>query len=198
MFTGLIIAQGEVAEISPGGAGARMRIDADLPGVLREGDSIAVDGACLTATTADKRGFCADLSEETMAVCVPWRTGGAVNLELPMAADGRFGGHFVTGHVEGRAAVEQGAGNAGPEDDQGGREMAFRVPSRLARFIVAKGSIALAGVSLTVNDIQGEKFSVRVIPHTLAFTNLGRLQAGAEANIETDILARHAAKLLQA
>ncbi len=192
MFTGLITARGIVAEISADTDGAKMRVrvPAGFLDGARVGDSIAVDGACLTAAEIAADSFAAALSSETLACCAEWRKDAAVNLEHPLAVGDRLGGHFVSGHVEGTARVVR-AENTG----DGGRTAVFAPPPPLMKFVVVKGSVALSGVSLTVNAADDCEFAVQLVPHTLAATTLGRLAPGDKINIETDLLARHLQKL---
>lgn len=192
MFTGLITAQGVVLQIAPVADGARMRVSAPAEWLrgAKPGDSIAADGACLTAETVAADSFSAALSPETLARCAPWQKDAAVNLEHPPAAGDRFGGHFVCGHVEGVAEVAAAENTA-----DGGRRLVLAPPPELMKFVVAKGSVALAGVSLTVNTADDSRFAVQIVPHTLARTTLGRLVPGDGVNMESDILARHLHKL---
>lgn len=192
MFTGLIAARGVVAEIAAGADGGRIRIrvSAGFLDGARIGDSIAADGACLTATEVSADSFAAALSPETVSRCAEWRKNAAVNLEHPLAVGDRLGGHFVSGHIEGIARVVRAENTA-----DGGRKMIFAPPPQLLKFIIAKGSVALAGVSLTVNEINQKEFAVQIVPHTLAKTTLGGLALGDAANLETDLLARHLHKL---
>lgn len=194
MFTGIVQAVGTVSQITPAEGGCRMRIDcAELePARWRTGDSIAVAGCCLTALDIDEQGFSADLSGETLA-----RTslgglsvGDGVNLEPALALGERLGGHLVTGHVDGLAEVV----SVRPAGES--RIFRFRVPDELARFVAPKGSVTLDGVSLTVNAVDGAAFEVNLIPHTLAVTTLGRLDAGDGVNLEVDLLARYTERLL--
>lgn len=195
MFTGLITAVGRVAESMSTGVGARIRIQTPA-GWLQQtavGDSIAVDGACLTAVEVRDDSFSAEVSPETLACCAPWRLQAAVNLEHALAVGDKLGGHFVTGHVEDVAGISQT--EAGTD---GGRRLLLCPPPALMPRLINKGSVAVAGVSLTVNRVCAAEFSVRIVPHTRAMTTLGGLPAGAAVNIETDILARHIEKLLVA
>ena len=194
MFTGLITARGIVKKITAAEAEAGAKIVIGAPGEwLRDakpGDSIAADGACLTAETIAADCFFATLSSETIACCAPWRQNAAVNLEYPLAVGDKLGGHFVSGHIDGIAQVKSAEKTA-----DGGRRMVFTPPPPLMRFIVRKGSIALSGVSLTVNDTDARDFSVQIVPHTLSQTTLGNLAPGDKVNMETDLLARHLHKL---
>jgi riboflavin synthase len=186
MFTGIIEAVGSVRAAVP--AGQRLAIDAgalDLSDV-KIGDSIAVDGVCLTvvARTAAQLEF--DVSRETLACAVAFVPGAKVNLEKSLRLADRLGGHWVGGHVDGTGIVTRF------EATGDNRLLAVEVPRALAKYIARKGSIAVNGVSLTVNAVDGETFAVNLIPHSLQATNLGALAAGAKVNIETDMLARYA------
>ena len=195
MFTGIITAIGEVAEIRPAGSGARLRVQTPSGWLKRAeiGGSIAVDGACLTAAEIAGNDFFADVSAETLNCCAPWRAGAAVNLEHPLALGDVLGGHFVSGHVSGVARLSRAE-----KTEDGGRRLVFSPPPELLKFIVRKGSAALAGVSLTIADVAAAEFSVQIVPHTLAATTLGRLAAGAAVNLETDMLAAYLEKLAAA
>lgn len=193
MFTGIVQALGTVSRMTPAEAGCRMRIDCPElePAGWREGDSVAVAGCCLTALEIDERGFSADLSAETLA-----RTslgslaiGSAVNLEPALALGDRLGGHLVSGHVDALAEVI----SVRPAGES--RIFRFRVPAELARFIAEKGSVTLDGVSLTVNAVESAEFEINLIPHTLAVTTLGQLEAGKRVNLEVDLLARYLERL---
>lgn len=157
------------------------------------GASIAVDGACLTAAEIAGDSFFADVSAETLKCCAPWREGAEVNLEHPVAADGAFGGHFVSGHVAGTAKLARIK-----KTQDGGCKATFAPPPELLKYIVRKGSVAVAGVSLTAAEVSDAEFSAHIVPHTLAATTLGRLAEGAAVNLETDILAAHLEKLAAA
>ena len=194
MFSGLIGALGVAAEFraaQDGGGRLAVRTPAGWTDDIRAGDSIAVDGVCLTAVVADGGGFAADLSAETLACCAPWREGAEVNLERSLAVGDKLGGHFVGGHAEGVARLLRA------DDIGGGRCMRFAPPPACLPFVAVKGSVALSGVSLTVNAADETSFAVQLIPHTLLATTLGKLAPGAEVNIETDMLARYAARAAQ-
>jgi len=196
MFTGIVQAVGSVAALVPKGGDVEMLIDAaglGLDGVAL-GDSIAVAGACLTVTRLDGRRFAADVSNETLA-----RTtlgglveGSPVNLEKALRAGDALGGHYVTGHVDGLASVVTA------QDDARSLRLVFEVPEPLARYVAAKGSVTLEGVSLTVNEVDGRRFGVNLIPHTREVTTLGRLVPGAVVNLEIDIIARYVERLVTA
>jgi len=150
------------------------------------GDSISVQGVCLTVTALTSRGFTADVSEETLRLTAGLDRPGAVNLEKSLALGERLGGHLVTGHVDGVGEVVRRQGGV----------IAFRPPPELARFIAKKGSICVDGVSLTVNAVEGSVFEVNLIPHTLEVTTLSRLQPGSRVNLEVDLVARYLERLL--
>lgn len=195
MFTGIIQAIGWVAEVRGSEPGRRLRIECrELePDRLEPGGSVAVAGICLTVLASDAAGFSADLSAETLACSTLGRLGEgtAVNLEPPLAAGDPLGGHLVAGHVDGLAQLVTRT----PEGDS--VRMRFSAPGGLERFIAAKGSVALDGVSLTVNRADGADFEVNVIPHTLAVTTLGSLGEGDQVNLEVDLVARYLDRLIR-
>ncbi len=187
MFTGIIETVGTAAEVS----GTRIRVESDLQDLV-VGESIAVNGVCLTVTRPEGGSFSADLSEETLrrtslGALAP---GSPVNLERAMAAGGRFGGHVVQGHVDGVGAVSQISRLAGSV------EMFFSLPDELERYLVHKGSVTVEGVSLTVASLETGRFSVALIPHTLQSTTVGSLKPGDSVNIEVDVLAKYVERLL--
>ncbi len=195
MFTGIVKALGRIAETAPGPAGRRLVIEADaIAGfALDPGDSVAINGVCLTALDPTATTFAADVSNETLEVTSLGRlaTGSAVNLEPALRAGEPLGGHLVSGHVDGLARlVEQYA-------DGDNRRMRFEAPATLARYISHKGSVTLDGVSLTVNKVGDTAFELNLIPHTLAVTTLGRLETGDAVNLEVDQLARILERLLE-
>lgn len=194
MFTGLIADLGSVAAVEQSGDGATLRIESDLVRELSEGDSIAVNGVCLTATDVDGGGFRAQAMAETLrrSSLVQLRAGARVNLELALRADDRLGGHIVQGHVDGVATV------SAVRDEGFSRVLTFGVEPPLARYLVEKGSVAVDGVSLTVSSVGEDEFSVSLIPETLQRTNLGEIGEGAIVNIEVDVLAKHVERLLEA
>ena len=194
MFTGLVQATGTVGSLEREGGGARLRLVSRLAGQLREGDSVAVNGVCLTATGVDEEGFAADLVRETLerSSLGPLAPGDRVNLELPVRAGDRLGGHVVQGHVDGTGTVES------LRDDGLGRTLAIAAPAELLRYVVEKGSIAVDGVSLTVADVDASGFSAALVPETLERTTLGSLEPGARVNLEVDVLAKYVEKLLAA
>lgn len=193
MFTGIIQAVGEVKTVSRNGGDAELTIEAGALSLERVavGDSIAVAGTCLTVTQIEGRRFAADVSTETLrrTTLGSLRPGSAVNLESALRAGDALGGHYVTGHVDGVGRV------AAVEDEGRSRRLVLELPDALARYVAAKGSITLDGVSLTVNDVDGHRFSVNLIPQTLAVTTLGALMAGDTVNLEIDIIARYVERL---
>lgn len=195
MFTGIIEAVGRIAAIETLGGDRSMRFEVAgyLDGV-RPGDSIAVNGVCLTAIDLDERHFSADLSAETLGLTTAgaWVAGRRVNLEKALTASKPLGGHLVSGHVDGIGRLVE------RHEDARSWRFRFEVPHALARYIARKGSICIDGVSLTVNDVDGDRFGVNIIPHTLDQTTLGELQAGDPVNLEVDLVARYLERLLSA
>jgi riboflavin synthase len=193
MFTGLIADLGSVSSLERDQDGASLRIDSALAPALAPGDSVAVNGVCLTATVVDAAGFQAQAMNETLgrSSLGALEAGSRVNLELPLRPDGRLGGHVVQGHVDGTGTVRTVA-------EQGfSRVLSIDVEPALARYLVEKGSVAIDGVSLTVSALDEHGFSVSLIPETQERTTLGALREGAIVNIEVDILAKHVERLLQ-
>ena len=193
MFTGLVQELGTVAEMSAADDGVRLTVQAQqLAAELREGDSVAVNGVCLTAVGPGDGRFAADLSPETLARSSlgSLSPGSQVNLELPLRPADRLGGHIVQGHVDGLGAVESHA------DAGGAREVRIAAPVELLRYVVEKGSIAVDGVSLTVTAVDDRGFSVSLIPETLERTTLGQAEAGHPVNLEVDVIAKHVEKLV--
>ena len=190
MFTGIVEAVGRIVTAHRDHDGVRLKIDAGPLDVsdVRVGDSVAVSGCCLTIVeiTGSTLGF--DVSSETLRCTTGLDRSREVNLEKAMRLDARLGGHLVTGHVDGVGNVTR---RQAGEGDAAGVTVEIEAPAELARFIAAKGSIALDGVSLTVNDVAGRRFSVHLIPHTLAVTTLRALEPGATVNLEIDIVARY-------
>jgi riboflavin synthase len=199
MFTGIVEAQGEVLDLELGPAGARLRVRAPWLEGLRVGDSVAVDGCCLTVTALDPGGFTADVMAESLrrTALGRLRRGDRLNLERPLQVGDRLGGHMVQGHVDGLGRVLErrrlGEGPAGEPSE----ELRIGLDESLARYVVAKGSITVNGVSLTVVEAGPDWFTVALIPHTMAVTNLGRLGAGGELNLEVDVLAKYVERLLE-
>jgi riboflavin synthase len=198
MFTGIVTALGTVREVQPIGSGHDLRLVIGVaPGFLREpapaviGASIACSGACLTAVELGADFFAAQASAETLSKTTlgRWKPGSRVNLERPLRVGDELGGHLVAGHVDGLAEVV----SATPENAS--VRWRFAAPRALARFIAPKGSVALDGVSLTVNEVEGETFGVNIIPHTASVTTFGTLQPGDLVNLEIDTVARYVARL---
>ncbi len=194
MFTGLIQSVGRVAALQPRGGDLRVVIDAgslDLS-TTQAGDSIAVSGVCLTALEPHAGGFAADVSNETLACTTlgGLRVGDSVNLERSLTLATPLGGHFVSGHVDGVGRVLSIA------DDGRSQRWVFQVPADLRRYIASKGSVAVNGVSLTVNELTPTGFGVNLIPHTLAHTSFGTMAVGDAINIEIDLLARYVERLM--
>lgn len=201
MFTGIIEEVGTISEARQLAGGRSIRVAARLVAAdLAVGDSVAVSGCCLTATAVDARGFSAELSRETIAKTADrWKVGARVNLERAMAANGRFGGHLVSGHVEGVGSVRS------LQQQPGAYVVVVRTPERLARYLVPKGSVTVDGVSLTVVDVGGPagtdpslalpEFTLWLIPHTLEASTLGELEAGSEVNLEADLIAKYLERL---
>jgi riboflavin synthase len=182
MFTGIVQAVGRIVRASP------LEIDCgglDLADVA-VGDSICVQGVCLTVTATRARGFTADVSEETLRVTTGLDRPGEVNLEKSLALGERLGGHLVTGHVDGVGEVRSRKGGV----------VAISIPPDLSKFVARKGSICVDGVSLTVNRVDGEAFEVNLIPHTVQVTTLARLAVGDKVNLEVDLIARYVERML--
>lgn len=192
MFTGIVEAVGRITRLDPAERGVRLAIESGSLGLadVRVGDSIAVNGVCLTAIALEGTAFRADVSAETLRCTVGFAAGAHVNLEKALRLGDRLGGHLVTGHVDGVGEVErfEAAGES--------RLLAVRVPDDLARYVARKGSITVNGVSLTVNAVRDRSFEVNLIPHTLGCTTLGELCAGARVNLEVDLLARYIERML--
>lgn len=193
MFTGLVEEVGTVRSIVERGGNHRITIHApNSAKELREGNSIAVSGVCLTALDIKPDSFCADLAAETwMRTSLSRITEGAqINLELPLKADGRMGGHMVQGHVDGVAQFVALEPIANADDFW----LLLDLPEELEKYVVFKGSIAIEGISLTVAKLEGLRLTIAIIPHTVKMTNLGSLKAGDPVNIETDIVAKYLEK----
>jgi riboflavin synthase len=192
MFTGLVEATGTVSAVEQAGAGARLSVATPLAAELADGDSVAVNGVCLTARGTGADSFAADVMAETLrrSSLGPLAAGDQVNLELPLRAGGRLGGHVVQGHVDGVGTV------ASIADEGFARVVRVAAPGRLLRYVVEKGSIAIDGVSLTVSAVDGEALEVSLIPETLERTTLGALEAGRSVNLEVDVLAKYVEKLI--
>lgn len=194
MFTGIVEEMGTVKAIRKGPHSAVVEIQAQV--VLEDlhiGDSIAVNGVCLTATAFSPAGFTADVMHETLdrSSLAGLGPGSPVNLERAMAADGRFGGHIVAGHVDGVGTI------AAIEQDDNAIWFTITAPEQVLRYVVEKGSIAIDGISLTVARVEPDRFAVSVIPHTAAVTLLGRRRVGDRVNLESDIIGKYVERLLR-
>jgi riboflavin synthase len=192
MFTGLIEDIGNVESVERTADGARLRIGSSLADELALGDSVAVDGCCLTATVMEGGAFEIEAMNQTLEVTALGgvEEGGRVNLELAMKAGDRLGGHIVQGHVDGVGTVSS------VEDDGFARRVRVDLPTQLLRYVVDKGSITLSGVSLTVAELGETWAEVSLIPETLERTNLGEVQAGSRLNVECDIVAKYVERLV--
>jgi riboflavin synthase len=198
MFTGIVQMVGRIAAVSPSGDGVRIAVDTGLgsSGDVAVGDSVAVRGCCLTAVAIEGATLTFDVSAETLRCTTGLDEPGDVNLELALRMGDRLGGHLMTGHVDGLGVVRSFA--PVPADRYGSWRLDVEAPRELAHFIAAKGSIAIDGVSLTVNEVDGARFSVNVIPHTLAVTTMKSLAEGDAVNLEIDLIARYVARLREA
>jgi riboflavin synthase len=192
MFTGLVESTGTVAAVERDDAGARLSVSTPLAAQLADGDSVAVNGVCLTARGVADGTFAADVMAETLrrSSLGPLTSGDMVNLELPLRASDRLGGHVVQGHVDGVGTVDS------VSEDGFARIVRVAVPGDLLRYVVEKGSIAVDGVSLTVSAVDGEAFEVSLIPETVERTTLGALQPGDPVNLEADVIAKYVEKLM--
>jgi riboflavin synthase len=196
MFTGIIEEVGHVTGIKQEGGTRRLTVAAKLlVKELKKGDSIAVSGVCLTAVEITPSSVTFDLADETWKRTSFSRMheGALVNLELPMRADGRFGGHIVQGHVDGTGEFQALDRIPGAEDYW----LHIRIPEELARYVIYKGSLSIEGISLTVAKIEGTKVTVAIIPHTWEMTNLQSLKAGDPINLETDMIAKYVEKMMK-
>jgi riboflavin synthase len=191
VFTGLVADLGEVVSLDQGAEGVRLAVRTALAGEIAEGDSVAVNGVCLTATDIVDGAFSADVMNESLRRTSLGEVGqgSTVNLELPLRAHDRLGGHFVQGHVDGVATVRDVV------EDGFARVVTFAAPPELLRYIVEKGSIAVDGVSLTVSAVDEVSFAVSLIPETLERTTLGTAEPGRPVNLEVDVLAKYVEKL---
>jgi len=193
MFTGIITAVGRIADAQPAPGGLRLAVDAGgMPlDDVAVGDSIAVNGVCLTVIALRPDGFEADVSQETLNCTAGFAKDASVNLEKALRLSDRLSGHLVSGHVDGVGEVRR-------VDKVGdNRLLTVAAPRELAKYIARKGSVAVNGVSLTVNEVDGVEFTVNLIPHTLQATNLRLSEAGDRVNLEADMLARYAERLRQ-
>lgn len=192
MFSGIVSAVGRIASAVPLGDGMRLRVEAPGFGLddVAIGDSIAIQGVCHTVVAKSGAAFDVDSSRATLAITAGLEAGREVNLEKSLRLSDRLGGHLVSGHVD-------GVGEVAAFDDLGGSaRLVVKAPAALARYIARKGSVTVDGVSLTVNDVRDASFEVNVIPHTRAVTTLRNLRRGARVNIEVDMIARYAERLL--
>ena len=192
MFTGIVQAVGRIAGVKSAGVTAVVTIDAgglDLADIAI-GDSIACNGVCLTVRTLLSGGFTVDVSQETLRVTAGFAAGSAINLEKSLRLADRLGGHLVSGHVDAAGTVRA------VKAVDGNREVTIACPHELARYFARKGSVTVNGVSLTINALDGDSFSVNLIPHTLAVTNLGALKKGDLVNLEVDLVARYVERML--
>lgn len=194
MFTGIIQAVGQIAQKQDMGSDARLYIQTGRLDIktVKLGDSIAVNGVCLTAVTLPGDGFWADVSGETLAHTTLGElvVGSKVNLETALTPQMHLGGHIVSGHVDGVGSITQSY------NDGRSIRLHIRAPDELAKYIAQKGSICIDGISLTVNSVQGAEFTLNIVPHTLAMTNLNQVKLGQQVNLEVDIIARYLERLL--
>jgi riboflavin synthase len=195
MFTGIILAVGTISGIEKKAGDIKLTISTGKLPVLNAalGDSIAVNGVCLTAVELGSNTFSADVSNETLSrtTLQSATVGTPVNLELALTPTTRLGGHIVSGHVDGIGTVLE------KKPDGRSFRFKFKAPDALAKYIAEKGSLCIDGISLTVNEVDGPVFSVNIVPHTLTETTLGRTEAGQQVNLEVDLLARYLERLLQ-
>ena len=192
MFTGLVADLGTVTAVDATADGVRLAVRTALAGEIGEGDSVAVNGVCLTATAIAEGQFSADVMHETLrrSSLAGVGEGTPVNLELPLRAADRLGGHVVQGHVDGLGSVR------GVQEDGFARIVTIAAAPELLRYVVEKGSIAVDGISLTVATVSDDSFSVSLIPETLERTNLGAAEPGQPVNLEVDVLAKYVEKLV--
>jgi riboflavin synthase len=192
MFTGIVKELGRIESVDRSDDGARLRIRADLASELAEGDSVSVNGACLTATAAGNGAFEADVMHQTLSLTTLGEldSDSPVNLELAVRADDRLGGHVVQGHVDGTGMVTD------VTDDGFAKRLRIELPSELLPYVVERGSIAIEGVSLTVASLDDPAVEVSLIPETLERTTLGRTEPGDRLNVECDVLARYVRRQL--
>ena len=193
MFTGLIEDVGEITEVKPTPGGFRLRVTTPLAAELAPGDSLAVNGVCLTVVSADAEGIHADVSPETVRVSSfgTLRRGSMVNLERPLRADSRMGGHFVQGHVDATGTIDE------IRQDGESSWITVKYPADLAQFIVRKGSIAVNGISLTVAGVDNRRFDVQVIPFTWEHTSLRFLKVNDLVNLECDMLGKYVLRAME-
>jgi len=194
MFTGIISAIGDIANLEQRDGDVRLTIRTGNLSLsdVQLGDSIACNGACLTAVELTGEGFVADVSVETLNLTTigNWKTGSRINIEKAMQASDRFGGHIVSGHVDGIGEV------VSLEEDARSWRFRIRAPRELAKYIAHKGSITLDGTSLTINKVEGSEFELNIVPHTMTQTVMGDYKAGTQVNLEVDLVARYLERLL--
>lgn len=194
MFTGIISAIGDIAQLEQRGGDVRLTIRSGNLSLadVQLGDSIACNGACLTAVELTGEGFVADVSVETLNLTTigNWQTGSRINLEKAMQASDRFGGHIVSGHVDGIGEV------ISLHEDARSWRFRIRAPRDLAKYIAHKGSITVNGTSLTINKVEGAEFELNIVPHTMTHTVMGDYQVGTKVNLEVDLVARYLERLL--
>jgi len=193
VFTGLVADLGTVTAVDSTADGVRLNVKTSLADELKLGDSVAVNGVCLTATAIVDGAFSADVMHESLrrSSLGEVAPGGRVNLELALRADARLGGHIVQGHVDAVGAIEASS------DNGASRDMRVSAPAELLRYVVEKGSVTIDGVSLTVTEVDDTGFSVSLIPETLERTTLGSGSPGRPVNLEVDVIAKHVEKLLE-
>jgi riboflavin synthase len=193
MFTGLVEAVGELVERTPASGGYRMKISTPMARELGPGDSLAVNGVCLTVVRTEQAEVVADVGPETVRVTTlgSLPVGARVNLERPLRADGRFGGHFVQGHVDGVGQVE------GLRAEADFHWLTVTFPRRLAPFMVHKGSIAVDGISLTIAELGGDRFDIQIVPYTMQHTNLARVEVRDPVNLECDMVGKYVARAVE-
>lgn len=193
MFTGIISAVGKIIQLEEKQGDKRLSIDTGTLGLddVRLGDSIACNGVCLTAVEITEQGFIADVSLETLSLTTinHWQIGSPVNLEKAMQATDRFGGHIVSGHIDGIGEV------ISLQEDSRSWRFRMRAPAELARYIAHKGSITVDGISLTINLVEGAEFELNIIPHTMVNTIMGHYKQGTKVNLEVDLIARYLERL---
>ena len=194
MFTGIINAIGDIASLEERGGDVRLTIRSGNLNLtdVQLGDSIACNGACLTAVELTGEGFVADVSVETLNLTTigNWQTGSRINMEKAMQATDRFGGHIVSGHVDGIGEV------VALEEDARSWRFRLRAPREIAKYIAHKGSITVDGTSLTVNIVEGAEFELNIVPHTMQHTVMGDYKVGTKVNLEVDLVARYLERLL--
>ena len=193
MFTGIISAVGKITQLEDRHGDKRLNIDTGNLGLddIRLGDSIACNGVCLTAVEITDKGFIADVSTETLSLTTigNWQVGSPINLEKAMQASDRFGGHIVSGHVDGIGEV------ISLHEDARSWRFRMRAPAELARYIAHKGSITVDGISLTVNHVDGAEFELNIVPHTMINTIMDNYKQGTKVNLEVDLIARYLERL---